>query len=337
MSLGSVFRDVMRDYEKTRASADRMLEQRRETAYEDIPGLLDMDKSLGLLGIGAVKLALAGDTKGLAEARAASDDIKKARRALLAGKGMDEDYLNAVDYNCAACADTGFVQSADSGGMARCACLKQRLIEEYYALSNVKEVLRDENFGTFEARFFSDRLNESEGLSPRANIENIKRLATRFVTSFEEPFQNLLLYGETGLGKTFVCHCIARELLDMGKTVLYLTAPRLCKVIEDHRFNREALKEPNGMLETVDEVDLLILDDLGAEISTVITSAALFDIINQRLLSRKPTVISTNLTPPVLESQYSERIVSRFLGNYHMIKFFGEDIRIKKKYGGLHV
>jgi DNA replication protein DnaC len=110
--------------------------------------------------------------------------------------------------------------------------------------------------------------------------------------------------------------------------------PRLCKVIEDSRFNRASLAEPEEMLDAVDTVDLLVLDDLGAEISSLITSAALFDIINQRLLTRRPTLISTNLTTNELAVQYSERIVSRFLGNYQLIKFFGEDIRVKKKYGG---
>jgi len=97
------------------------------------------------------------------------------------------------------------------------------------------------------------------------------------------------------------------------------------------------MTEPNEMLEAIDEVDLLILDDLGSEMTTIVTQAALFEIINQRLLSRKHTVISTNLSPSMLHSDYSERIVSRFVGKYQMIKFFGEDIRVKTKYGGLRI
>jgi DNA replication protein DnaC len=255
---------------------------------------------------------------------------------LLAKKNIDENYFLPV-FACENCKDTGYISGSPGVAATACVCLKQKLINEYYSLSNMREVLRAENFDNFDIRLFSTKIVEHEGLSPRANMESNYRIAITFVQKFDEEFQNLLLYGETGLGKTFLSNCVAKDLLDAGKTVLYLTVPRLCKVIEDSRFNRDSLAAPDEMLDAVDTVDCLVLDDLGTEISTVITSAALFDIINQRILSRKPTVISTNLTLDDLARLYSERIVSRFLGNYQIIKFFGEDIRVKKRFSGLRI
>jgi len=337
MTYKTVFRQVMRDYEQAKDNAERQLEERKAEAYRLVPQIAEIDNSLAKLGLQLAKLALTEDENGIKQTREEADQLKEKRRILLKNS-MGEDYLTAI-YRCMACLDTGYIHDSHSLGrpIMRCPCLKQRLVDEYYSLSNVKEALREENFDTYDFRLFSTELIPTEGLSPQANMQNVYRLSMQFVTNFDTEFNNLLLYGEPGLGKTFVCHCIAKDLLDTGRTVLYLTAPRLCKVLEDYRFNREEMTAPDEMLAAIDEVDLLILDDLGAEFSTIVTSAALYDLINQRLLMRKHTVISTNLTPAALELQYSERIVSRFLGNYQMIKFFGEDIRVKKKYGGLRM
>jgi len=335
MTYKAAFRQVMKDYETARDNADLLIEKRKAEVYRLIPEIIEIDTTLSKLGASLAKMALSGDIKGMEEVRDQTL-LLKDKRCLLLKNSLGEDYLTAV-YRCMNCSDTGYLHASPGSPPERCPCLKQRLIDAYYSLSNMNEVLSEENFDTYDLRLFNTEIIPSEGLSPHTNMQTIYRLTTQFVSAFDTEFNNLLLYGEPGLGKTFVCHCIAKDLLDAGRTVLYLTAPRLCKVLEDYRFNREAMTEPEEMLATIDEVDLLILDDLGAEISTVVTSAALFDLINQRLLLRKHTVISTNLTPAALESQYSERIVSRFFGNYQMIKFFGEDIRVKKKYGGLRM
>ena len=334
MSYKTAFRQVMREYETSRSRAESLLDRRKADIYNELPRIAEIDKALNILGAELARCALDQNQARFNEIREVVRVLKDERRIILEEAGSAE--FTAV-YNCEVCNDTGFVQSSAESPVERCACLKQRLIDEYYSLSNVREILQAENFDMFDLRLFSENIIENEGLSPHMNMQHIYKLTTNFVENFGTEFNNLLLYGGTGLGKTFACHCIAKDLLDKGRTVLYLTAPRLCKVIEDYRFNRESLAAPDEMLDAVDNVDLLILDDLGAEVSTVITSAALFDIINQRLISYKHTVISTNLTPTALEAQYSERIVSRFFGNYQMLKFFGEDIRLKKKYGSVRI
>jgi len=329
MSYKSIFSQVMRDYEAARDNAHILLEARTEQVYKTLPEIKNIDALLAKMGANLARLAIAGDTAGMENARQEMRNLQ-ANRLFLLEENFDKHYLTAV-YRCNICQDTGYIH-----GQTRCKCLNQRLIDEYYSLSNMKEVLQEENFDTFDLRLFDTAIIPTEGLSPHANMQTIYRLATSFVANFNE-FSNLLLYGEPGTGKTFVSHAIAKDLLDSGRTVLYQTAPRLSRVLEDYRFSRDRLSNPDEMLAAVDNVDLLILDDLGAEISTVVTSAAIFDIVNQRLLARKHTVISTNLSPAQLEAQYSERLVSRFFGNYQMIKFFGEDIRVKKKYGGLRM
>ncbi|MCL1883271.1 MAG: ATP-binding protein [Defluviitaleaceae bacterium] len=326
MNYKNAYREVMREFETAQLRAEELHIKKREEIYKKTPRISEIDKSLSEIGLALARLAISGDTEGIKKARAKSDALKEERLSLLPKKSK-------TIYNCKKCSDTGYITHSPGMPVSICTCFKQKLIDEYYSLSNMREVLRDENFDSFDIRLFSTKVIENEGLSPRTNMETNYKIALSFVKNFDKEYQNLLLYGETGLGKTFLSHCIAKDLLDSGRTVLYLTVPRLCKIIEDSRFNRDTLSAPDEMLDAVDQVDLLVLDDLGAEISTVVTSAALFDIINQRLLTRKCTVISTNLTPTGLASQYSERIVSRFLGNYQMIKFFGEDIRVKKKYG----
>jgi len=333
MGFKSVYRDVMRGYEAARENAALILERRKKALYESIPRLSEIDAELAGLGLNLVKQTLAGDATGLCITRAKAAELEKEKINLLAINKVSDDYL-AATHNCRQCKDTGHLPAEIGQVAERCSCLKQKLIEAYYSLSNIKGILAEENFDTFDYRFFSPNIIENEGISPQKNMNSVYEMTTDFVKDFGVQFNNLLLYGPTGLGKTFVCHCIAKDLLDAGYTVLYLTAPRLFKVVEDYRFNRDTLAEPDEMLEAITDVDLLILDDLGAEFTTVVTSSALFDLVNQRLLMKKPTVISTNLPPEELVHYYSERIVSRFRGHYLLIKFIGEDIRVKKKYGG---
>ena len=152
--------------------------------------------------------------------------------------------------------------------------------------------------------------------------------------AFAEDFTggNLLLYGGTGRGKTFLCNCIAKDVLERGKNVLYLTAGQMFKQLEEMRFGQSEDEERTEWDEELLDVDLLIIDDLGTEFSTVFTASELFRIINDRKLRKKPVVISTNLEIPALMDQYSDRVMSRLIGEYTVMKFFGEDMRMKKKY-----
>ena len=334
--MHSAFRQVMREYDASRNHAEYLLEKRKQQLHKDIPRMSKIEKRLGLLGVSLSRTVLSGDTKKLRRIRKSIEQLKEERRLLLAEHGLPEDYLY-VAHKCKQCKDTGYIQESPEKPAVRCSCLQQKLILEHYALSNLDAILKEENFDTYDFRLFSDKIQESEGLSPLLNMQQVYNISTNFVEKFDSHFDNLYLYGEAGLGKTFVCHCIAKDLLDMGRSVLYLTAPRLCKVIEDYRFNRESLSAPDEMIEAIDSVDLLIIDDLGTEFSTSVTSSALFDIINQRLILRRHTIVSTNLAPNALKCYYTERLVSRFYGSYQLVKFFGADLRMEKKYKKIRI
>ncbi|MCL2203375.1 MAG: ATP-binding protein [Defluviitaleaceae bacterium] len=329
MGHTTAYREIMREYEYARNEAYHLRERRQQALYENLPRVKEIDREMTGIGLKLAKMALTGKASP-AQARADYDALNREKSELLAAKGIPTDYLTDV-YRCNRCADTGFLD-VDTTRAQRCNCLKQRLIDQGYALSNVRDVLARENFATFKINHFSQEKIENEGLSPRDNMKAVRKIAERFVKSFKPGTENLLFYGTTGLGKTFVCHCIAKALLDAGHTVLYVTAPRLFKWVQTQQFSRDGTEEVEGQLDAVAEADLLILDDLGAEFSTIVTDSALFDVINQRLLDGRSTVISTNLTTDELEEQYTERIVSRLKGFYKMLKFFGEDIRVKKKH-----
>ncbi|MDR1664151.1 MAG: ATP-binding protein [Clostridiales bacterium] len=329
MLYKTAYKEVMRQYDADRSRAAALLDARRKQVFEKLPRAREIENELAAVGISLTRAVLGGSPDSAGKLRLASAALKDERVALFKKNKIPADFFTDI-YKCKNCSDTGYIETP-SGVPERCACLKQRLIEAYYGISHIKNVLAEENFDTFDLRYYSTEIIEDEGLSPHVNMQAVLRTAMQFVQRFDGEFQNLLLYGDTGLGKTFLCNCIAKDLLDRGKTVLYVTAPRLFRVVEDYRFNRDRTEEPDEMIDAATEAELLILDDLGAEFSTVVTVSALFDIINQRLLSKKPTVISTNLSQKGL-SQYSERTTSRFLGYYKMLKFFGDDIREMKKY-----
>ncbi|MDR1687247.1 MAG: ATP-binding protein [Clostridiales bacterium] len=329
MGYSAVFKECMREYEKTRDKSAALLNIRKREIYGEIPRIEEIDGELSQTGLALTKLILtSGNSKAdyVKELGKKNAALVKEKAKLLNGAGFKRTYLDGI-YECKLCKDTGFADGK------RCSCFKQKLIDKHYGLSNLHGRLKSENFDYFDIRYYSEEKDPKTGISPRANIERIYQVCMDFVTNFDEKYTNLLFYGDTGLGKTFLCNCIAKDLLDAGKTVLYVTAPKLFKFFDDYRFNREETDAPSEYLEMVHEADLLIIDDLGAEFSTVIGASELFNIINARILDKKHTVISTNLKPGTdFEDTYSQRIVSRFVGNYVMLKFIGKDIRLSKKY-----
>ncbi len=74
----------------------------------------------------------------------------------------------------------------------------------------------------------------------------------------------------------------------------------------------------------------MILDDLGTEFPSAYSNAGIYDVVNDRLMSGRPTIISTNLALDGLEKRYSERFASRIVGGYAMLGFKGRDVRVQK-------
>lgn len=330
----SVLTDLLSEYEASRLSAIREADIRKVELYKKCPEFERIDSELAKFSIQVAKSILVNNEPSLLEnLKNTVSDLKLKKHNLLLSLNLDDDYL-LPKFMCSICNDTGFVSSNNSSRVM-CNCLKQRLFDISYNKSNVGDIKND-NFANFNLDFYSDIVDEKlykTGISPKKNIEAIFNVALSFVKNFENPNEkNLLFRGNTGLGKTFLSNCIANEVLSMGKTVLYQTAPVMLDMILDFRFGKST--DNKNICDSLLNVDLLIIDDLGTEHMNNIKFAELFNIINSRILNQNikitKTIVSTNLTMNELFSTYDERIVSRFIGNYNILRFFGEDIRFKK-------
>jgi len=319
--------EIMREYDRDRAASAQLSAKRMAEVYEKNPAIKDIDDSLAGVGISICRAILSGAKEADIRKMAKENQQKQKLRAkLLKDAGFCENYLKDI-HKCAKCLDTGSLESGE-----KCVCFKQKLIAKYYQMSNLGRAISMENFDNFSFDYYSSEKDENVGVSPREKMEIVHKYAKKFVEDFKEGPGNLFFHGKAGLGKTFLCSCIAKDVLDMGHTVLYLPATKLFKAVEDARFNRVDNERSNEQINFFYTAELLIIDDLGTEFPTITTQSALFDIVNSRILDERPTIISSNLSPRELEAHCSDRVVSRLIEHYGFVHFIGEDIRHKKKY-----
>lgn len=322
-----IYKEVDRECEALRTRKESERRNRKEAIYAQLPRLAEIERELYLLGTSTMRCVIENPGRSeamLRELQEKQQNLLTERKTLLERHGFSVQALE-VEYDCEACKDTGYI------GSEMCKCRKRRIMNRMYDQSNVCKIIEKENFDTFDLRLYSDEIVPEEGSSPRENARRNLKKAMDFARDFNG--DNLLLYGGTGRGKTFLCNCIAKDVLDAGKTVIYLTAGQMFRRLEAQHFrNREEEETTTDWDVELLDADLLIIDDLGTEFSTVFTASELFRIINDRKLNGRPVVISTNLDYAALVEQYSDRVMSRLIGEYTVMKCFGEDIRMKKKF-----
>ena len=318
-------------YENKRTKKLAEAEKRKEDLYTKNPRFSEIDNQLSTLSISASKnLISSSNFEYLDNLRKQIEALKKKKKELLLSITNDENYL-LPKYDCNLCNDTGYITENYKTQM--CQCLKQQLYNIEYNKSNISN-LENHKFENFLSTVYStdvDKVKYNSDISPRENIEIIKKISQKFIKNFDDSNEkNLLFTGNTGLGKTFLSGCIANELLKKGKNVLYQTAPVMLDTIIDYRFG----KTDNSIYNNLLDVDLLIIDDLGTECMNNMKFTELFTVLNTRLLNSNnkvtKTIISTNLNIQNLFKNYDERIVSRLIGNYNICRFFGDDIRFMK-------
>lgn len=324
------FKLIERNYEYKRNLANKKAFALKEETYSKYPRLQEIDTLISKCGIEATKATIASNANK-------EEIIIKLEKEMAKLKKEKDDLLKSLNisltpqYVCSKCNDTGYEIS--SNGTKMCNCFKQELINEAYNKSNLHR-LREDNFNTFDLSMFSDETDIQKygiSLSPRENMKKIKNLCDTFISNFDGATQkNLLFTGTPGIGKTFLSSCIANELLNKGYTVLYQTAPVLLDCIFEYKYNsKENSKE---LYDNLFNVNLLIIDDLGTENLTSAKFSELFTIINSRLLNPKTkTIISTNLSLEGLAKNYDDRMLSRIIGNFDICKFFGDDLRLKRR------
>ncbi|WP_077074430.1 ATP-binding protein [Aedoeadaptatus urinae] len=321
--MASIFDKIRADYDALRRENERILYERRQEAYAMAPGLEEVEDNIRNLGFEAAKATLlSGDDT---VKNAAVEELKTYEamaRAMLAEAGLPVDYLNPI-YTCEKCKDKGYLEDGN-----RCSCMKQRITAYLHRSSHIERQIEKNNFGNFRLDIYSDMPFADEGISPRQNMEEILTVAENFVATFDEANDmNLLLYGPTGLGKTFLSHAVAAELMAAGKSVVYETAFGMVRIFEEKTFNRNAGDEIKMAYDSLFTADLLIIDDLGAELNNSFTNSQLFNIVNSRMIDGKKMIINTNLTPNELSAVYGDRIFSRIFHKFIPMAFFGKDLR----------
>ena len=312
--------ELMDMYEKIRTDENRKLMKRREEIKNKYPEILELDTTIQKLCLNLSMAALRGitDQNELNNIKEEITDLRAKKYEMLVSHGYNPDYLN-LHYNCPKCKDTGFI------GIDKCSCFKSKLIKLYYKDSDLEEAVKTNNFKNFNINLYSNHKLNDERYTPRKNIEDILEYITgEYLPNFKNSNTNLLFYGNSGTGKTFLSWCIAKELLDKGFLVVYKTSDDLLRALKDIKFNNDTDLE-NLLI----NCDLLIIDDLGSEQITDFSSTELFTLINKKILKNKKMIISTNLSLPLISKRYSERISSRIIGEFKLFKFIAEDIRIQ--------
>ncbi len=317
--------EIIREYNALQLQNQHEVEARVKEVYDKDSRLKAIDDAIASCSLFQAKKLLSGDSEALAELRVMLDRYKKERLDILEELGYSEQYLEP-SYQCPDCKDTGYI------GNERCHCFKQRAIDLVYTQSNIRSILKEENFEHFSYDYYSKtEYNPTTNLSSFETTQHAVKDCRAFIRLFDSEFSNLFFYGDTGVGKTFLSNCIAKELLDTGHSVIYFTAFQLFEIFEKNTFHRKSDEDIVAAHQNIFECDLLIIDDLGTEMPNSFTTSQLFLCINERILRKKSTIISTNLSLNQVAETYSERIFSRISSSYHIIKLFGDDIRIQKK------
>ena len=313
---------ITSEYERLREKAANERKSRIAFVYKQLPRVKDIDAEITRRGGENVKNILAHPEKKdefNADFKSNLQRLTDEKNKLLTENGIDVDF-DKYRYECEICGDTGYDENGN-----KCACFKQKLINEAYAISNMDKMIAEQNFDTFNIDYYSDE--KKNGISPRENMMKILSGCKRFCDNFDNEDKSMLFYGGVGLGKTFMSCAVAKEVMDKGRTVFYIRASRLFMLFDDYRYGRSTDRD---FIDSMYGCDLLIIDDLGTEMNGANNASVLFDIVNERTSRGKKMIINTNLGLEEMEKTYTSRFTSRLYENFYIYEFFGSDIRLQK-------
>lgn len=316
------FNSILREYNQKQLDNERLLQNREEKLFQQIPRLRAITEAIASDGILATKQYIAGDKNARSRFHETLIQYKKEKADLLSQHGYSTDYLKPI-YQCQDCKDTGYINGS------YCHCFQQAAINLIYSQSHISDWFKEQNFKNFSFDYYSK--TQFKGDTGMTSFDFAKKAfdkAQTFVNNFTQDGGNILLTGNTGTGKTFLTNCIASEIMNQGCTVIYLTATQLFDLFRQVIFEHNRTSDYDNLF----TCDLLIIDDLGSEMSNRFTIPNLFQCINERLLNHKSTLISTNFSLEQISDTYTERIFSRFIENYDVITLFGDDIRLLKTF-----
>ncbi len=314
----ATYRQAMQTMEQRRRDAEYAAAANKREIQKASPRAAAILDELAMTGSRSARAFLSGKNvrEQMEELRARNLGLQAELRSILTELGVPTNYLSP-QYCCSLCSDTGYID----GKM--CSCLKTELRRVMYEELNRQAPLSLSTFESFSLEYYSAAPGENNRPSPRTVMERNLQYCRRYANEFNAYSPSVLFQGGTGLGKTHLSLAIANEVLKNGHGVVYGTAQNLATRLENDRFSESDSGTENNLL----SCDLLILDDLGTEFQNTYVSSAFYNIINTRLLTNKPTIISTNLSLKELEVKYGSRIVSRMIGAYDIRPFYGSDVR----------
>ena len=313
---------------------ENQAEQQRRTdlIYHRIPEIESIDRRMRSQMSDLVRLTLskpADLSHRLEKLQKENLDLQMRKAELLHAQGFPIDYLDEI-VSCKVCGDTGMVDGR------LCACMERRYNRELTKELSVLLRSGDESFERFDLSLYPDTPEQESGVSARSAMRIVFSACRGFADSFPDVpanLRNLLLRGDSGLGKTYLSACIARSVAERGYSVCYDTASAALEAFEKQKFSRIPEKAEAAALraERMLSCDLMILDDLGTEMATPAAASALYTLINTRLTRSLHTVISTNCSDDELRRRYSPQICSRLFGEFLELPFYGNDIRLMKR------
>lgn len=316
---------IMREYGRQQIENHHKLEERRKEIYARLPVVRQLEAEIAERSVACAKKLLEGDKGVLDRLKEDLKDLREQKALIIRAAGYPDDYLE-LHYRCPDCRDTGLIDGR------KCHCFLQAQMKLLHAQSNLEDVLERENFKALSYEYYDDtEILPQLGITNAAYMRRVVAGCKEFVRDFDKKHDNLLFTGSTGVGKTFLTNCIARELMDDFHSVIYLTASDLFDVFSRNKFDYDNAEDMKDMYRFILDCDLLIIDDLGTELNNSFTSSQLFYCINERMNMSRSTIISTNLTLARLRDSYTDRVTSRIMSGYRIIPLYGGDIRLLKK------
>ena len=312
MSERNYYKEVHDQYRNKRERAEREAEIRKSQIHDAIPQIFDIDTRLARTGseILAAIMEAGNSEEKIAEIRKNNDLLRNKRKELLLEAGYPENYTD-IAYECEKCADSGYV------GLDMCNCMRAAIAEARLMDSELGRLGEVQSFDSFDLSYYAPG-------SERMTVERIFNCLKSFAEGFnKETSDSWLLFGDTGLGKTHLSTAVGVTVIRRGYDVLYKTVQAVIDDFEEVQFKGASQQN----IRRYYDCDLLIIDDLGAELTNQFTTSCIYNIMNARMNKRKSTIISTNLTQKELRDRYADRITSRLFGEFKPMQFKGTDIR----------
>jgi len=324
------YREIIRGYEERQRENRRLSEERRKEIYAKLPAFSRLDEALGsnisrrisLLGSAARSENEANASPNIAEGSSPFQEIQSRRRALLQGAGYPADYLDPI-YTCPDCRDTGYILSED-GTRYKCHCFRKQEVDYLYVQSNLQGILSTDRFSELSYEY----CRKPEDLE---HLQGAVRISLDFVKNFGDSGDNLLFYGTVGTGKSFLSGCIANELLQRGHSVVYFSAVSLFETLARYSFGSFEKETLYNFCKDLYNYELVIVDDLGTEVTNSFVQSQLFSLLSERILRGRSTIISTNLNLGEFRDRYSDRVFSRVTRSFTICLLTGPDVRMCQK------